>query len=61
MPKVERYDVSFVKREGERDYWIKIGAAFPGNDGKITLKLDAFPLNHIGWDGRLILFPKETE
>lgn len=58
------YDVSYEKRVPEQDgvtrlYWIKIGRAFPGKDGKISIRLDAMPLP--GWDGSLVLFPKEKE
>ncbi len=47
-----------IKREGQQDFWLNIGAAFSHRDGGgFTLALQAFPL-----DGRVVLrHPKETE
>lgn len=60
MGKIERYDVSFHKVDGDKTFWVKVGVAFPNTDGKITIRLDTLPLPHTGWDGRFVLFPKET-
>ncbi len=47
-----------VKREGEEDYWLPIGAAFPHADGKgFNVVLQALPI-----DGRVVLrVPKDDE
>jgi hypothetical protein len=42
---------SVRKREGQKDFWVRIGAAWPhANDGGLTIQLDALPL-----DGRIVL------
>jgi hypothetical protein len=40
------YRVSAVTKNGERDFWQRIGAAWPHADGKgFNLDLDYLPLN----------------
>lgn len=46
MEEVPRYDVLGVvpsRKEEEKSYWHKIGAAFTNKDGSINVKLDFFP------------------
>ncbi len=31
------------RKEGQKPYWMKIGAAFTNRDGSISLLLDAYP------------------
>jgi hypothetical protein len=47
-----------IKREGEEDFWLPIGAVFPHRDGKgYNVILQAQPL-----DGKLVLrVPKEAD
>ncbi len=49
---------SVTRREGDEDFWLQIGAAFPHTDGKgFNVVLQALPL-----DGRIILrVPKDDE
>ena len=42
--------------EDPRTVWIQMGVGFHGRNGQITLCLDVVP---IGWDGRIVLFPKK--
>jgi len=32
------------RKDGQKSFWIKIGAAFANRDGSTTLLLDAFPI-----------------
>ena len=42
---------SVIKREGQDDFWLNIGLAFPHKDGKgLNVVLQAFPL-----DGKIVL------
>lgn len=41
-------DVFTVVQNGEKEYWNRIGLAFPNKDGSLTVRLNALPL-----DGRL--------
>ncbi len=42
---------SVIKREGQDDFWLNIGLAFPHKDGKgLNIVLQAFPL-----DGKIVL------
>ena len=53
------YNVYTVSEgKADKDYWLKVGAAFPNKDGEgFTITLDAFPVN-----GRLIMRkPKPQE
>jgi hypothetical protein len=49
---------SVIKREGEKDFWLNIGAAFSHRDGGgFTLALQALPI-----DGRVVLrHPNDPE
>ena len=41
---------SVIKREGQDDYWLNVGLAFPHKDGKgFNIILQAFPL-----DGKIV-------
>ena len=41
---------SVIKREGQDDYWLNLGLAFPHKDGKgFNIMLQAFPL-----DGKVV-------
>jgi hypothetical protein len=41
---------SVIKREGQDDYWLNLGLAFPHKDGKgLNIILQAFPL-----DGKIV-------
>lgn len=52
VPRQPAFQVfTIVKREGQDDFWVNIGAAFPHADGSgFNVVLQALPL-----DGRLIL------
>jgi len=42
---------SVIRREGQDDFWLNLGLAFPHKDGKgLNVMLQAFPL-----DGKLVL------
>ena len=42
---------SVIKREGQDDFWLNLGLAFPHKDGKgFNIILQAFPL-----DGKIVL------
>jgi hypothetical protein len=42
---------SVIKREGQDDFWLNLGLAFPHKDGKgLNIVLQAFPL-----DGKIVL------
>ena len=42
---------SVIRREGQDDFWLNIGLAFPHKDGKgLNIILQAFPL-----DGKIVL------
>ena len=42
---------SVIKREGQDDYWLNLGLAFPHKDGSgLNIMLQAFPL-----DGKIVL------
>ena len=47
-----------IRREGQDDFWLNIGLAFPHKDGKgLNVVLQAFPL-----DGKIVLRePSEDE
>jgi hypothetical protein len=49
---------SVRKREGQKDFWVRIGAAWPhAQNGGLTVQLDALPI-----DGRVVLSePKADE
>ena len=41
---------SVIKREGQEDFWLNVGLAFPHKDGKgFNIMLQAFPL-----DGKIV-------
>ena len=50
-PKAPTHRVySVIKREGQDDYWLNLGLAFPHKDGKgFNIMLQAFPL-----DGKIV-------
>lgn len=54
---VQTYDVSFLKESkgADKKHWVKIGIAFAGENGRISVTVDSIPLN---WNGRLTLFPR---
>ena len=56
QPKYRAFTV--VKREGQDDFWLAIGAAFPHQDGEgLNIVLQALPI-----DGRIVLrSPKDGE
>lgn len=54
VPTVTHYDVTYLKR-GDKNHFILLGRAFPEDNGRITVKLDAYPLHD--WDGKLYMFP----
>ena len=56
QPSYRAYTV--IKREGQDDFWLPIGAAFPHEDGKgYNIVLQALPI-----DGRVVLrVPKEDD
>lgn len=48
---------SVIRREGQDDFWLNLGLAFPHKDGKgLNVMLQAFPL-----DGKLVLREIEEE
>ncbi len=48
QPSYQAYTV--VKREGQDDFWLNVGLAFPHKDGKgFNIMLQAFPL-----DGKIV-------
>lgn len=58
LEKIAHYEVSYRKftaPEG-KTHFVKLGVAFPQDNGRIKIHLDALPLNT--WDGELWLFPK---
>jgi hypothetical protein len=56
QPRYRAYTV--VKREGQDDFWLPIGAAFPHQDGDgYNIVLQALPI-----DGRVVLrVPKDED
>lgn len=38
-------DVFTIVKNGEKDYWNKIGNAFVNKDGSMNVKLNALPVN----------------
>lgn len=49
--------LAYVVKEGEKDYWTRIGAAFAHKDGEgLNLILQALPVN-----GRLVLRRPEAK
>jgi hypothetical protein len=38
-------EVYTIVKNGEKDYWNKIGNAFVNRDGSLTVKLNALPVN----------------
>jgi len=38
-------DVYTIVKNGEKDYWNRIGNAFVNRDGSLTVKLNALPIN----------------
>ena len=41
---------SVIRREGQEDFWLNVGLAFPHKDGKgVNIVLQAFPL-----DGKIV-------
>jgi hypothetical protein len=38
-------DVFTIVKNGEKDYWNRIGNAFVNRDGSLTVKLNALPIN----------------
>ncbi len=55
QPTYQAYTV--VKREGQDDFWLNIGAAFMHQDGEgFNVVLQALPLN-----GKIVLRPPKTD
>jgi len=55
QPTYQAYTV--VKREGQDDYWLNIGAAFMHQDGEgFNIVLQALPLN-----GKVVLRPPKAQ
>jgi len=55
QPAYQAYTV--VKREGQDDYWLNIGAAFPHQDGDgFNVMLQALPLG-----GKIVLRPPKNK
>lgn len=55
QPTYQAYTV--VKREGQDDYWLNIGAAFMHQDGEgFNVVLQALPLN-----GKIVLRPPKAQ
>ena len=55
QPTYQAYTV--VKREGQDDYWLNIGAAFMHQDGDgFNIMLQALPIN-----GKIVLRPPKAE
>lgn len=51
------YEVFVAQKNGEKNYYTKIGAAWSVSKGGLSIKLSALPLN-----GECVLFPlKENE
>ena len=51
----------YTNREGEeKKRYVKIGAAFGDDEGRLSLKIDAFPCSP-EWSGWLSLYPVERE
>ncbi len=38
-------EVYTIAKNGEKDYWNRIGNAFVNRDGSLTVKLNALPVN----------------
>lgn len=38
-------DVYTIVKNGEKEYWNRIGNAFVNRDGSLTVKLNALPIN----------------
>ncbi len=38
-------DVFTIVKNGEKEYWNKVGTAFVNRDGSLTVKLNALPVN----------------
>lgn len=59
MPKGQRpdYEVFISQKNGDKNYYTKVGAAWNVSSDGISIKLTALPL-----DGSLVLFPpKESD
>ena len=55
QPTYQAYTV--VKREGQDDFWLNIGAAFMHQDGEgFNIVLQALPIN-----GKIVLRPPKTQ
>jgi hypothetical protein len=55
QPSYQAYTV--IKREGQDDFWLNIGAAFMHQDGDgFNIMLQAFPIN-----GKIVLRPPKSE
>ena len=55
QPTYQAYTV--VKREGQDDYWLNIGAAFMHQDGEgFNIMLQALPIN-----GKIVLRPPKAQ
>ena len=56
-PDPKPIDMDFVKREGQDDFWLNIGAAFMHQDGDgFNVVLQALPLN-----GKIVLRPPKAQ
>ncbi|MCC6946999.1 MAG: hypothetical protein IT539_04450 [Bradyrhizobiaceae bacterium] len=53
---------SVVKREGQDDYWLPIGAAFPHQDGTgYNVILQALPISNGEGHCKIVLRPPKSE
>lgn len=53
--RVDAWAVRPAKKDGERDWWTKIGTAFKNADGSFTILLDALPLAHEAGQAKIII------
>lgn len=47
------------RKDGNKPYWMKIGAAFTNRDGSLTAIVDAFPASTNRLQIREVRFPEE--
>ena len=52
-PKKQKYNIVTVKTVNEKDYYTRIGVAFPLEKGGFNILFDALPTN-----GRVLLLPE---
>ncbi len=42
---LEVFTVIAARKEGDRDYWHRVGSAWKNRDGSLTIKLNSLPMN----------------